>query len=193
MRNFLIGFLVGLVVIPLCLFLYLRIGHLPVAVADAPFVFEKQIVRIPLHARIDAEMPSNVPIGADEATFVSGARVYREQCAICHGTYGQPSSTGEHMYPHAPYLWRKHGDGVIGVSDDPPGETYWKIANGVRLTGMPAFNKTLSETQMWQVTELLANANKPMPDSVMNGLKQPLNFDLPSPVVSAFVPPPRSH
>lgn len=192
MRNVVIGFLLGLITIPLCLFIYLRIGHLPVAVADAPFILEKQIVHVPLHARIDAEMPSKVPIEANETTFISGAKVYREQCAICHGTYVQPSSAGEHMYPHAPFLWRKHGNGVVGVSDDPPGETYWKIANGIRLSGMGAFNKTLDETEMWQVTELLANANKPMPDSVMNQLKQPLNFDSPASAVSAVVPPARS-
>ncbi len=188
MRNFLLGFLLCLVTIPLCVFLYLRVGHPPVAVGDAPFMVEKQIVGIPLRARIDAEMPSKAPIEANETNLASGARVYREQCAVCHGIYGQPSSAGENMYPHAPSLWRKHGTGVVGVSDDPPGETYWKIANGIRLTGMPAFNKTLNETEIWQVTMLLANADKPMPDSVMSLLKQPLNFDLPS-RVSTVVPP----
>jgi hypothetical protein len=84
------------------------------------------------------------------------------------------------MYPHAPSLWTRHGKDVVGVSDDPPGETYWKIANGIRLTGMPAFDKTLNKTEMWQVTILLANADKPMPESVMSLLKQPLNFDLPA-------------
>lgn len=192
MRNFLLGFLICLVTIPICGFLYLRVGHLPVAVADAPFLLEKQIVRVPLHARIDAEMPSKVPIEANEANFSSGAKVYREQCAVCHGTYGQPSTAGDHMYPHAPALWKKHGNGVVGVSDDPPGETYWKIANGIRLTGMPAFSKTLDETQMWQVTILLANADKPMPESVMGLLKEPLNFDLPA-GVSTIVPSLRSH
>jgi hypothetical protein len=83
------------------------------------------------------------------------------------------------MYPHAPFLWKRHSN-VVGVSDDPPGETFWKIANGIRLTGMPAFDKTLNETEMWQVTILLANADKPMPESVMSLLKQPLNFDLPA-------------
>src|SRR5579863_5229540 len=158
MRNFLMGFLLCLVTLPLCVFLYLRAGHPPVAVADAPFMLEKQIVRIPLHARIDAEMPSKAPIEANEANFVSGAKVYREQCAVCHGTYGQPSNAGEHMYPHAPFLWRKHGNGVVGVSDDPAGETYWKVANGIRLTGMPAYGKALTETQLWQVSLLLSLA-----------------------------------
>jgi mono/diheme cytochrome c family protein len=81
------------------------------------------------------------------------------------------------MYPFAPHLWKRHGKDVVGVSDDPPGETYWKIQNGIRLTGMPAFNKTLDQTQIWQVTILLANADKPMPDPVMTLLKQPLHIN----------------
>jgi mono/diheme cytochrome c family protein len=47
-----------------------------------------------------------------------------------------------------------------GVTDDPPAESYWKIAGGIRMTGMPGFEKTLSTTQMWQVSLLLANADK---------------------------------
>ena len=97
MRNILIGFLLCLVALPLGVFLYLRAGHPPVAVADAPFVLEKAIVRIPLHARIDAEMPANAPIEANETNFASGATIYREQCAVCHGTYDQPSTAGAHM------------------------------------------------------------------------------------------------
>jgi mono/diheme cytochrome c family protein len=46
------------------------------------------------------------------------------------------------------------------VTDDEPGETYWKVANGIRLTGMPGFNQQLSTTEMWQVSLLLANADK---------------------------------
>jgi len=44
-------------------------------------------------------------------------------------------------------------------TDDEPGETYWKIFNGIRLTGMPGFSKTLSETQCGRWL-LLANADK---------------------------------
>jgi mono/diheme cytochrome c family protein len=55
----------------------------------------------------------------------------------------------------------------VGVSDDPSGETFWKVANGIRLTGMPAFKDILSETQIWQVSLLLANADKPLPPEVL--------------------------
>jgi hypothetical protein len=47
-----------------------------------------------------------------------------------------------------------------GVTDDPPGETYWKVSGGIRMTGMPGFDKSLSTTQMWQVSLLCANADK---------------------------------
>jgi thiosulfate dehydrogenase len=74
-------------------------------------------------------------------------------------------------------LWEKHHGDVVGVSDDPPAETYWKVANGIRLTGMPAYKQVLSETEMWQVSVLLANADKPLPPAAVTLLKQPLSFD----------------
>jgi hypothetical protein len=35
---------------------------------------------------------------------------------------------------------------------------------------MPAFNKILSENEMWQVTLLLANADKPLPPAAVDML-----------------------
>jgi hypothetical protein len=71
------------------------------------------------------------------------------------------------MYPKPPKLLEG-----MGVTEDPPGETYWKVSNGIRLTGMPGFSESLSQTQMWQVSLLLANANK-LPDSVKSALYRP--------------------
>jgi thiosulfate dehydrogenase len=176
MRNVILAFLVGVLLIPVGAFLYFHFGHLPVAVADEPFPFEKQIVRVPLNARIHSQMPAGVPIQVSETNLVAGAGIYREQCAFCHGLMGHPSTIAPHMYPSTPQLWASHRKGVVGVSDDPPGETYWKVSNGIRLTGMPAFSKTLSETEMWQVTLLLANADKPLPDTARNLVTQPLNL-----------------
>jgi thiosulfate dehydrogenase len=175
MRSVL-AFILGVLIIPVVGFVYFRIGHPPVAVADQPFLLEKQIVRVPLHARIDQEMPANAPIPASAENLVAGAKIYREQCAFCHGLMNSPSTIAPHMYPSTPQLWLSHRKGVVGVSDDPPGETYWKVANGIRLTGMPAFNKTLSETDMWQVTLLLANADKPVPVEAKELVTQPLYF-----------------
>jgi len=143
---------------------WLYFGRVPVAVADPPFPQEQLLTGVPLHARIDRERVNTVPIPADGNNLTAGAEVYRDQCAVCHGFHGKPSTFGVHMYPDAPPLWEKHQRSeVIGVSDDPPAETYWKVANGIRLTGMPAYNQVLTDTQIWQVSLLLANADKPLP------------------------------
>ncbi len=154
----------GIALVPVALLGWFRFGHPPVAVADPPLPQEKQITRVPLGARIDREMVKTPPIMPDEGNLVAGAQIYRDQCAACHGFHGKPSSFGAHMFPPAPSLWEKHHNGnVVGVSDDQPGESYWKVANGIRLTGMPAYKNILTETQMWQVTLLVANADKPLP------------------------------
>jgi hypothetical protein len=82
------------------------------------------------------------------------------------------------MYPKAPQLFRGKG-----VTDDPAFETYWKAANGIRLTGMPSFKSKLTDTQLWQVSQLLAHANE-IPDSV----KRILVPDSPAPAAALTAP-----
>jgi mono/diheme cytochrome c family protein len=175
MGKLIAGFLLGLIVLPVSAALWFHLGHPPVAVADPPFPQERAITHMALDARIDRESVKTPPIPVNEENLVAGARIYREQCAACHGLHGLPSSFGSEMYPDAPPLWQKHkNNDVVGVSDDPPGETAWKVTNGIRLTGMPAYKKILSETEIWQVSLLLANADKPLPQQVIDMMRQPL-------------------
>jgi len=169
MRALAAGFLLGLVTLPLAALLYFKAGKPPVATADPSLPFERQIVSVPLQARIEREMPKAAPIPADEAAFSAGAAIYRAQCAFCHGLPERPSPLARKMFPHAPQLFVQHGDHT-GVSDDEPGETYWKVANGIRLSGMPSYQGILDEKAMWQVSLLLANADKltPAVQAVLN-------------------------
>jgi len=168
-----LGFLLGVAAVALGIAGYLRFGALPVAPSDKALPFERAIVSVPLKARIDREMKTP-PFGIDEDVYEGGARVYRAQCAACHGTPGRDVAFARRMYPTAPQLWKKHAKSdVVGVSDDDPGETYWKVANGIRLSGMPAYAQVLSDTQMWQVTLLLKNADQQLPDPVMRILTAP--------------------
>ncbi len=168
-----LGFVLGIIVLVAGVAVYLRWGSPPVATADKPFPFEKTIVKIPLNARIERQIQTP-PFGTSEDVYEGGAKVYKEQCAACHGTPGQSVPFAKYMYPAAPQLWKKHATGnVVGVSDDGAGETYWKVANGIRLTGMPAYNHVLSDTQMWQVALLLKNADQQLPDPVMKILTTP--------------------
>ena len=95
-----------------------------------------------MHARIDRELIKTPPIEPSPTNLEIGAHVYRRQCASCHGLYGRPSRFRQgYVSRGAAAVGTPHRNGVVGVSDDPPGETYWKVANGIRLSGMPAFNK----------------------------------------------------
>lgn len=177
--KFILGLLIGLLILPVGAWIYLKAGNPPVAVADHAFPFEQQIVHVPLNARIKKEMPASAPIEPSATNLTSGAQIYRAQCADCHGLYGHASDFGGHMYPVAPQLWKPHRNGVVGVSDDPVGETYWKVANGIRLTGMPSFDKVLNQTQMWQVSVLLKDADKPLPPEAMTEISTPLDLSVP--------------
>ena len=181
MGKFILGLIIGLIVIPIFVWCWFSLGNPPVAVADKPFPFEKQVVRVPLNKRIHAQMPSTSPIQPTPENLLAGANIYREECASCHGLSGHPSAFGPHMYPDAPQLWRKHRN-AVGVSDDPVGETYWKVDNGIRLTGMPAYNKILSQTEMWQVSWLLKQADQPLPPDVQQLVQTPLPVSTPNPV-----------
>ena len=174
MGKFVLGLLLGLLILPAGAWWWLRYGHPPVAVTDPQLPFEVQVVHVPLHARIDREMPAHPAMDASPANLLLGAEVYRAQCSSCHGGYGRPSAFGPHMFPRTPQLWAPHGHGVVGVSDDPVGETFWKVKYGIRLSGMPAYAQVLNEAQMWQVSQLLANADKPLPADVLAVLKEPL-------------------
>lgn len=158
-----LSFILGLIVFPLAVYVYFAFGKPPVAVADKPFPFEDRIVRVPMKARIHRETPASAPIEPTDENLNAGAGIYEDKCEMCHGVAGENSAVGGKMFPRAPQLWAKHTNGVVGVSDDPAGETYWKVKNGIRLTGMPAFGKAMSETQIWQVSLVLSRADRPLP------------------------------
>ena len=172
MRSFamlVLGMVLGVAGVVLGGYCYFVTGRAPVATSAPPMPFEKQLAHGALNARIEREMPKTIPLEPNEGTLAAGALVYREHCAVCHGLPEQKETMiAAGMFPHPPKLMEGKG-----VTDDEPGESYWKVANGIRLTGMPGFRPRLSETQMWQVSLLVANADK-LPKSVHDVLSLPL-------------------
>lgn len=169
MGGLVLGVLLGVVLTPLVILGWFRFGHMPVAVADTTLPLEDQLARISLDARVAAEQPKVVPVAADETNLTAGAQVYLNQCASCHGVYGKPVGFATHMFPKAPQLWLPHPDGKgVGVSGISPTEIYWKVSNGIRQSGMPAYKDTLSTSEIWQVSLLLTNADKPLPSAVVD-------------------------
>jgi len=161
-----IGIAIVLILLTTAAFAYLRFGPVPVAVSDTAFPFEKQVVKIAVRARI-ARQTQNPPFAVSEDVFESGATIYQRECSMCHGKPGNDASLSKQMFPPPPQLWKKHGaKGVVGVSDDDPGFSYWVVSNGIRLSGMPSFSHTLSDKERWEVSLLIKNADKEMSPQV---------------------------
>jgi len=169
MKQFILGFIAALVLLAVGGLAFVGLGLAPVATASAPLPFEKLITGIALNARVNKEAPKSSPMQPSDEVYAAGARIYRTNCAVCHGLPGQDQTAiAKGEFPKPPELFKGKG-----VSEDPPGETYWKVANGIRLTGMPGFNSSLTTDQMWQVTLLVANSDK-LPAAVQTMLQQPL-------------------
>jgi len=106
---------------------------------------------------------------ASDEACAAGTHIYRVNCAVCHGFPGRDQTAiAKGEFPKPRDLFK--GKGITG---DPVGETYWKVANGIRPTGMPGFTGSLTTEQMWQVSLFLRTPIN-WPASVRTPLQAPL-------------------
>jgi thiosulfate dehydrogenase len=167
-KKILAGIILGLCLCLVAEYFFFTRGGVPVPTKGGPLPFERAIAKAALRSAIGGEGGQPSPIAADEANLVAGAKVYREDCAVCHGDWGKrPSAIAMGMYPAPPQLLPPKK----GVTDDPVGEIYWKAKNGIRLTGMPGYVGTLSDTQLWQVSLLLLHARE-LPPAAQDAMRQ---------------------
>lgn len=160
-KGVVLGFLAAMVLLAVGAYCYFGFGFAPVATASQPMPFETFLAKRALKAVVAKAAGRRSPVDASEANLKGGATVYRQNCAVCHGLPGQGiTNIAMGMFPKVPQLFAGKG-----VTDDPVGETFWKAQNGIRLTGMPGFQGSLTDYQIWQVSQLLAHADK-LPDSV---------------------------
>lgn len=164
-KGLILGIIVGFLLVGVAIHLYFATGQAPVAVTASAMPFERRYAHIALDAYLDKLPHPDPQTPADEKNFLAGAEVYKENCAVCHGLPGLArTAIAEGMFPKPPQLF--HG---TGVTDDEAWETYWKVENGIRMTGMPGFKGQLNEAQIWQVSVLVKNADK-LPASVKAAL-----------------------
>jgi len=127
--RFVLGIVLGIVLLAGCVFLYFDLGYAPVATAAAPMPFEQFVAQRALDARMKKEAPKDAPIPADESNLAAGVKIYRETCAVCHGLRGQEETMiAKGMFPKPPQFLEHAAKG------GPVGETFWAVKNGIRLT-----------------------------------------------------------
>jgi len=84
-----------------------------------------------------------------EAQVVAGFAEYDLRCAACHGGPGVPRATwAAAITPTPPYL-------LDAARRWSPGELYFIVNNGVKMTAMPAWGEVERPDQVWDLVAFL--------------------------------------
>src|SRR5579872_4367589 len=81
------------------------------------------------------------PFDSDPVAVAAGAKLFRQNCASCHGSEGQGRGK-------RPNLHSEH------VRNATMGELEWLLTNGSLKNGMPSWSR-LPEQQRWQIVSYL--------------------------------------
>ena len=158
LRAFVLGVVLTILAAASGGYAVLRAGLIP-ANADAnPGPLETWAAETSLDATVAREAPKGPnPVPLTDANLIAGIDLYGQHCAICHGTAkgeAWASAIAKGEYPAPPQL------ATNGVEDDPEGYSFWRIAHGIRWTGMPAWRGTLNDEQIWTLALFLKHMDK---------------------------------
>jgi thiosulfate dehydrogenase len=162
MGKLILGVVVTLLVLTLGGLGLAILGFIPTNANVAPPHFEKRIANTALDASMERHAPRVAnPVPPSDQSFEDGMKLYTMNCAVCHGGLDRkPVSLSNSFYPPAPNL-------VSDPPDDPEWHVFYAIRTGVRYTGMPSWEKTLSQQDMWKITSFLSHMEK-LPPAVQD-------------------------
>jgi mono/diheme cytochrome c family protein len=169
MGKFILGVVVTLIVLILGVLGFATLGFFPTrANTEAPRL-ERRIAMGAVDASSERHAPRvNNPLTLTDQNLEDGMKLYTMHCAVCHGGLDRkPNTLSRSFYPPAPGL-------IADPPDDPEWRTFYTIRTGIRYTGMPAWDKTLSELEMWRITMLLSHLDK-LPPTVQEYWKTNFN------------------
>jgi len=155
MRNFLLGILSTLSVLFVGGYFYVTRGYIDLRADQEPSSTERRFAMTAMDASADRHAPgAQNPAPATEENLIAGATLYLNHCGGCHGIPSNPDSQFAHsFYPPVPTFFKE-------APDMPENENHYIIVHGIRWTGMPAWSKTLNDTQTWQIVTFLSNIEK---------------------------------
>jgi len=168
----------ALVVVAAVVFAAVKTGAIP-AGADAPLLpGERWASKTSLAATLARQAPKPpYPFTQTDQDIANGAKLYVQNCAVCHGTANStPNAIARGLGVRPPQFEKR------GVDDDPEGVTYWKVEHGIRFTGMPAYAKSLDEKSLWQITYFLKRAPDHLPAAAKAIWDDPSHVAPPTPM-----------
>jgi len=155
MGKFLLGVFIMLVVVILGGLGFILLGFFPTAANVAPPHLERRLANSAVDASMERHAPRVTnPLMPTDQNLEDGMKLYTMNCALCHGGLDRkPAGLANSFYPPAPNL-------ISDPPDDPEWHIFYTIRTGVRYTGMPAWDRTLAEQDIWKVTMLLSHLDK---------------------------------
>ena len=165
-KNFLLGFLTGLMILIRGAAGYLGSGLADVR-ADAPIpVWASHLMYSSIHAAVRCSATKeNNPLPASDETLITGGKLYLNDCVGCHGEPGKPPSDfGASFYPPAPQF------PSVGTAYE-EGQVFWIAKHGVRRTGMSAQEFSYADKDLWAVTAFIRRLPK-LPPEVLSRIQQ---------------------
>jgi mono/diheme cytochrome c family protein len=92
---------------------------------------------------------AEVPSLDDAGRIANGFKLFRAHCVQCHGAPGvapQPFALGLTPAPAA----------LVGAAHEwPAADLHWMIRNGIKMSGMPAWQYRLTDDEMWDVVAFM--------------------------------------
>lgn len=155
MGKFLLGVVVTLAVVILVALGIAFLGFFPTAANVEPSHLEQHFAMSAVDASMERHAPriSN-PLMPTDPNLIDGMKLYTMNCALCHGGLDRkPSTLASSFYPPPPNF-------ISDPPDDPEWHIFYTIRTGVRYSGMPAWDKTLTEPDMWKITMFLSHMDK---------------------------------
>jgi thiosulfate dehydrogenase len=105
MKHFALGSVTTELVIAIGVWLYLKLGLAEVRGDLPPSRWEISLMTSAAHASLRRRAPEVPnPVAPTEENLIAGGKLYRDECAGCHGTPGKPNESREASYPPIPDL-----------------------------------------------------------------------------------------
>ena len=155
MGKFVLGVIITLLILVFGGLGFALLGFFPTTANVEPPHWENHLAMSANDASMERHAPRTTnPLMPNDQNLIDGIKLYTMNCAGCHGTLDRkPNTFGASFYPPAPNL-------ISHSPDDPEWHLFYTIRTGVRYTGMPAWEKTLSSDDMWRVTMFLSHMEK---------------------------------
>ena len=141
-----VGIIIGIVLcigIPL---LMLDAGAINMGATTKPGVIERNLAPWAVDHSRESRAPHETNSYTNADDVATGLDHYRENCVMCHGAPDVAAGElAKGLNPGVPDL---QSQGTQSMSD---GELFWTIKHGIRMTAMPAFAPTHTDSQIWKI------------------------------------------